>query len=59
MRGVRVCVAIKSMHDVMYSGGEVWNGDRGCFVSYSCVRCGIVGAVPRAMVVKVGNRGKG
>ena len=57
--GMRMSVAVSGVHDVMYSGGEVWNGESGCLVSYGSVCCGGVGAVPRAMVIKVGNRGKG
>ena len=49
MCGVWICVVIRGMHDVMYSGGKVWNGDG--------VGCG--GAVPGAVVVKVLDRRKG
>ncbi len=46
VRGVRICVAICGMHDVMDSGGQVWNGDGGCFEMYGSVGCGRVRAVP-------------
>ena len=31
MRDVRICVVVGCVHDVMYSCGEVWNCDGGCF----------------------------
>ena len=31
MRDMWICVVIGGVHDVMYSCGEVWNCDGGCF----------------------------
>ena len=46
VRGVRISVAICGVHDVMYSGGEMWNGDSRCLESYGSVCCGGVRVVP-------------
>ena len=46
VRGVWICVAICGMHDVMDSGGKVWNGDSRCFEMCGSVGCGRVRAVP-------------
>ena len=59
MCGVWICVAICGVHDVMYSGGKVWNGDGGCLEMYGSVGCGGVRAVPGAVVIKVLDRRKG
>ena len=39
MRGTRVCVIICCEHDIMDSGGEMWDGDGRCFELNGCVRC--------------------
>ena len=53
MCGVWINVAVCGVHDVVYSGGEVWNRDGRCFELYGSVSCSGMGAVPGAMVVKV------
>ena len=37
MRGVRISATVSGVHDVVYSGGEVWNGDGRCFELYGSV----------------------
>ena len=59
MCGVWISVAISGVHDVMYPGGEMWDGDgRRSELDGSVSGCG-VRAVPGAMMIKVLDRGKG
>ena len=37
MRGVWIGASVCGVHDVMYSGGEVWNGDGRCLELYGSV----------------------
>ena len=39
MRGVRISATVCGVHDVVYSGGEVWNRDGRCFELYGSVSC--------------------
>ena len=39
MRGVRMSATVCGVHDVVYSGGEVWNRDGRCFELYGSVSC--------------------
>ncbi len=43
------------MHNVVYSGGNVGNGDGRGLKLYGCVSGGRVRAIPGAMVIKVLN----
>ena len=53
MRGAWVCVVISCVHDVMNSGGEMWDRNGGCFELDGCMHCRRVRAVPGAMMVKM------
>ena len=53
MRGVRISATVCGVHDVVYSGGDVWYRNGRCFELYCSVSCGGVGAVPGAMVVEM------
>ena len=53
MRGAWVCVVISGVHDVMNSGGKMWDGDCRCFKLNGCMSCCGMGAVPGAMMVEV------
>ena len=46
MRDAWVCVIISRVHNVMYSGGEMWDRNGGSFELNGCVRCGRVRTVP-------------
>ena len=58
MCGAWVCVVICCEHDIMNSGGEMWDGDGRCFELNGCVSCCRVRTVPRAMMVEVLDRWK-
>ena len=58
MSGMRIKASVCGVHDVVYSGGNVWNRNGRCLELYGSVSCGGVGAVPGSMVVKVLNRRK-
>ena len=55
MSGMRIKASVCGVHDVVYSGGNVWNRNGRCLELYGSVSCG---AVPGSMVVKVLNRRK-
>ena len=53
MCGVWICVVIRGMHDVMYSGGKVWDGDGRCLELNGSVSGCRMGTVPGAMMIKM------
>ena len=56
MSCMRIGAGVCGVHDVVHSGGDMWNGDGRCLELYGCVGSGGVGAVPGSVVIKVLNR---
>ena len=55
MSGLRIRAGVCGVHDVVYSGGNVWNRDGRGLKLYGCVSGSGVRTIPGAMVIKVLN----
>ena len=55
MSSLRIRAGVCGVHDVVYSGSNVGNGDGRGLKLYGCVSSGRVRTVPAAMVIKVLN----
>ena len=55
MSCLRIRAVVCGMHDVVYSGGDMWNRNGRCLELYGCESGGGVGTIPGAMVIKALN----